>query len=193
MLFSLYIKTLHINYKNINILKVVQQVNPVHSECTYFLHVLYRLFVQTVGYRIMLQAIKLLIHVSSSQSLPLWNLITTTSLFLLYAKSKTCFCAKNSFIKQFFKYQNTIPVVEGYFSTMFLSLCNTSSPHRCVISKSNSSKRTLQLNRPVILDQGVKCVSSYPHTGTGMKYKGREKKTKMKNYQKTLVNILLSR
>lgn len=145
--------------------------------CILSVPISYMFCIDYVGYRIMLQAIKWLIHVSSSLSLPLWNLTTTTSLFLLYAESKTCFCAKNSFSKQFFKYQNTIPVVAGYFSTMFLSLCNRSPPHRCVISKPNSSERTLQLNTPIIFKQRVKCSSSYPHTGTGMwwRNKGREK------------------
>lgn len=89
-----------------------------------------------------------------SESFPLRNLTTTTALFLLHSKSKTCCCAKNSFVNRFFKYQKTIPVVGGYFSTMFFSPWNTSPPHRCVISKVNSSKGTLHLNRPVILDQG---------------------------------------
>lgn len=72
---------------------------------------------------------------------------------------------------------------------MFLSLCNTSPPHRCVISKPNSSKRTLQLNRPVILDQRVKCSSSYSHTGTGMwwRNKGREKNKKTPKNQTLLI------
>lgn len=67
MLFSLYIKTLHINYKNVNILEVAQQVNPEYILSTILSAPISYLFcTDCVGYRIMLQAIKLLTHVSSS-------------------------------------------------------------------------------------------------------------------------------
>lgn len=67
VLFSLYIKTLHINYKNVNILEIAQQVNPEYILSTIVsVPISYMFCTDCVGYRIMFQAIKLLTHVSSS-------------------------------------------------------------------------------------------------------------------------------
>lgn len=67
VLFSLYIKTLCINYKNINILEIAQQVNPEHILSTILsVPISYMFCTDCVGYRIMFQTIKLLSHVSSS-------------------------------------------------------------------------------------------------------------------------------
>lgn len=100
-----------------------------------------------------LQAMKLLIHVSSSLKVPPSGILPPPQLyFYCMLKAKHAFVQETSFTKQFFKYQKTITVVGGYFS-QFSSPWNTSPPHRCVISKTNSSGGTLGLNRPVILDQ----------------------------------------
>lgn len=139
-----------------------------------------------VQYRIILQAIKLLTHVSSSLKVFPSGISPQAHLyFYCMLKAKHVFVQKPLSLSNFSSIKT--PIAAGYFSTIFLSLCNISHPHRCVISKPNSSKRTLQLNRPVILNQGVKCSSSYPHAGTGMwrRNKGREK-TKNEKLQKNL-------
>lgn len=145
--------SLAVCYTDGNILEVAQQVNtnlyilsaPISCMfCT-----------ECVGYRLMVEAMNLLIHGGSSLKVSPSGISPSPWLyFYCMLKAKHAFVQKHTFMNQFFKYKNTIPVVEGYFSTMFLSRWNTSPPHRCVTSKINGSKGTLHSNRPVILNQG---------------------------------------
>jgi len=137
-----------------NTLKIAQQARPN----LYILNAPISCMFCTdcVGYRMKHEATKLLIHVGSSLKVSPSRISPPPRLyFYCMLKAKHAFLQKqNSFVKQYFKSQKTISVVEGYFSTMFLSPWNASPPHRCVISKINSSEGRLHLNKPVILDQG---------------------------------------
>lgn len=113
--------------------------------------------------------------------------------FYCMLRAKHAFVQETSFMKQCFKYQKTITAVGGYFS-QFSSPCNTSSPHRCVISKTNSSEAALHLNRPVILGQGSQMLKfTASHRNWYLveeKRKEKQNKTPQTTHKKTdLVNI----
>lgn len=68
----------------------------------------------------MLQAIKVLIHVGSSLKVSPSGISPPPRLyFYCMPKAKHAFVQKNSFMNQFFKYQKTIPVLEAIFPQCF--------------------------------------------------------------------------